>query len=554
MTPNPSRTRLLAHLLAATLALDALPASAAEAAAPAEPSVALLAEIPQSNKACLTCHGGLFNVAAFQKSVHKDLSCSDCHAGFELSAHKAEAQELPAEDQALLAKLKKKSTAPAALLSCRGCHEEAFTQLQGSIHGRWLREERPVPGPLCFDCHGSPHAVAPSQGSREESIHARSKRCVACHSDPAYVGKAGVDATVTASYRDSLHGRQVALGNERAPNCADCHGSHHVLAPDNPEATVFDAAHKAQICSKCHAGATASFASLITHKSLDKRENQGPRLIHTFFSWLTTLTLLGLFVHILLDASSEIRKRLARAHGQGELIPAHLPKAVRRFDIHQRIQHWLMLSGVVLLTLTGWPVRAAVLGPGQSLAALLGGPAVTALVHRLAAFLLITSSVYHLGYLTWLAKNRRLEFSMLPTPKDAIDAGQNILHFLGLAPKPKFGRFSYVEKFDYWAVFWGVAIMVGTGFVYWFPVQFANILPSWVIVSVQLAHGEEATLCALALFVWHFYNVHLKPSIFPMSWTWLDGQISIENLQEEHALEYEKLLAANAVPVKEEEP
>jgi hypothetical protein len=106
-------------------------------------------------------------------------------------------------------------------------------------------------------------------------------------------------------------------------------------------------------------------------------------------------------------------------------------------------------------------------------------------------------------------------------------------------------------------VFWGVAIMTVTGFVYWFPTRFAAKLPFWVVSSAQLAHGEEATLAALALFVWHFYNVHLRPSIFPMNWAWLNGHISTEALREEHPLEFERLFPESpppSVPLPKPEP
>jgi cytochrome b subunit of formate dehydrogenase len=130
---------------------------------------------------------------------------------------------------------------------------------------------------------------------------------------------------------------------------------------------------------------------------------------------------------------------------------------------------------------------------------------------------------------------------MLPGPKDAFDMRDNILFMMGLKKeRPKFDRYMYLEKFDYWAVFWGIVMMVGSGFVFWFPAQFARFLPHWVITSAQIIHGEEATLAILFLFVVHFYNVHLKPGIFPMSWVWLTGRITVEQQKDEHPLEYER--------------
>lgn len=534
-------------LAGGVLSVGSPAAEAAPAPAAAEPTRAsLLPTIPQSDKACFACHTApLFDVEAFQRSAHRKVGCASCHEGYDFSSHRTAPAELGPQEQKLVAQMAKKSRVPAALVACRGCHEDAFDELTSdSVHGRWLREERPAMGPLCLDCHGSPHAIQRSQGNRQVAIHSRSQRCVACHSDTALMARVGVTEETTSTYRDSLHGRMVALGNERAPNCADCHGSHLILAPDNPGATVFGG-NKVQLCSKCHPGANPAFASLVTHKSLHDRADKGPRFIHAAFSWLTSLTLIGLFLHILLDVFTEFRRRWQKAHGRGdERIPSFMPKTVRRFDIHMRIQHWLLISGVVVLVLTGWPLRSATLESGQALASFFGGVRVTNLVHRAAAFLLIAAAIYHLVYLAVRISRRDLKFSMLPAPRDLADAYGNVAYFLGIRKeKPKFGTFSYIEKFDYWAVFWGVAIMVGSGFVFWYPAAFTRFLPGWVVLGAQLAHGEEATLAALALFVWHFYNVHLRPSVYPMSWTWLDGKIDIEQLREEHGEVYEELLA-----------
>jgi cytochrome b subunit of formate dehydrogenase len=242
----------------------------------------------------------------------------------------------------------------------------------------------------------------------------------------------------------------------------------------------------------------------------------------------------------------ELRQRLSAKKGHGVTVDA--VRSVVRFDIHQRAQHWLMLSGVILLGITGWPLR----GAGDAEAArysasfmkLFGGAQGAATWHRVGAVLIICSAVYHLFYLTFLASKKRLPMSMLPLPKDALDMRDNILFMLGLRKeRPKFERFMYLEKFDYWAVFWGIVMMVGTGFIFWFPAFFASWAPSWLITAALIIHGEEATLAILFLFVVHFYNVHLKPSIFPMNWVWLTGKITVADLKHEHPLEYEKMKA-----------
>jgi cytochrome b subunit of formate dehydrogenase len=278
-----------------------------------------------------------------------------------------------------------------------------------------------------------------------------------------------------------------------------------------------------------------------------------PHVIHVAFSWLTTLTLLFFAFHVLIDFVYELRVRFSKKARHGH--PEDAIRTVVRFDIHQRIQHWFMLAGVILLGITGWPLRGAgtfgnapILGGqdaapySQAFLRIFGGAEGAALWHRIGAVLIIISSVYHLVYLTFLASKKALPMSMLPMPKDALDMRDNILFMLGVKKeRPKFDRFMYLEKFDYWAVFWGIVMMVGTGFIFWFPAFFASYAPSWLVTAALIIHGEEATLAILFLFVVHFYNVHLKPSIFPMNWAWLNGRISVEMMKHEHPLEYDRM-------------
>ena len=142
---------------------------------------------------------------------------------------------------------------------------------------------------------------------------------------------------------------------------------------------------------------------------------------------------------------------------------------------------------------------------------------------------------------------------MLPGPKDFRDVVDNLLFFLGLRKnRPRYPKFSYFEKFDYWAVFWGVLIMAGSGFIRWFPVATLDYLPSWVYRIAYFAHTDEALLAGLAIFVWHFYNVHLRPAIFPMSWVFITGRLTLEELEEEHGAQYDELMSKRAVASKEE--
>jgi len=548
-------------------------------------------KLPGGADACVDCHNGndapAVNVTAFGQSVHADkASCTDCHAGYAMGPHDAELPALGSAEQAIVARLSKarwpeaeqvhkakaekgeakelRVTAPRAYLACAGCHDmehpDAMAGWQRSVHSKWLREDTKVAGPTCTSCHGSIHALkklaayAPTAAARAKVPADRreiAKRCEACHGNEEFAKAAGVNPEAAVTYHDSMHGRLARVGNEVAPVCTSCHaakkeqgGSHAIVSKTDPASAVSSASRK-DTCGRCHARTSDNFAALVAHKPIQEIGGHiVPHVIHVAFSWLTTLTLLFFAFHVLVDFVYELRQRLGKKSSHGHAADA--ARSVVRFDIHQRFQHWFMLSGVILLGITGWPLRGAgdleAAGYSRAFMRVFGGAEGAAIWHRVGAVLIIVSAVYHLFYLTFLATKKRLPLSMLPVPKDALDMKDNILFMLGVKKeRPRFDRYMYLEKFDYWAVFWGIVMMVGTGFIFWFPAFFTSWAPSWLITAALIIHGEEATLAILFLFVVHFYNVHLKPSIFPMNWAWLNGRISVVALKHEHPLEYERL-------------
>ena len=523
----------------------------------AEPAAAEKPALTTEAKACLECHskeagmGPEFDPAPFLSSVHASngVDCTSCHKGYTEGPHEQPPLE-DAEAAKIVARIaaaktpagEAKSTSPRVWLSCADCHDDKLPELLGSVHGKWLTTDNPkVAGPTCASCHGSVHAVQKIEARGVQAARLRAENCQKCHGDPALTTLAGLPHDVPLSYRDSIHGRLVAVGSTRAPDCTDCHGSHQIVSKVDPRSTVHGD-NRVQTCGKCHTGSNPNFANLIAHKSLQET-GVFPHFVHVMFSWLTAGTLLFFAFHVLVDFQFELRRRIQRWRH-----PHYDPDARRsvlRFDIHQRIQHWLMLSGVILLALTGWPLRGAgepaAVPSSRAFLELFGGAHGAGLVHRFGAVLIMASALYHIIYLGTLAKKRILPLSMVPNLKDAFDIRDNMAFMLGLTKKrPQFDRYNYLEKFDYWAVFWGIVMMVGTGFMYWFPAQFGHILPTWALAASQIIHGEEATLATLFLFVVHFYNVHLKPSIFPMNWAWLTGQTSLEYMKDEHPAEYER--------------
>jgi cytochrome b subunit of formate dehydrogenase len=144
---------------------------------------------------------------------------------------------------------------------------------------------------------------------------------------------------------------------------------------------------------------------------------------------------------------------------------------------------------------------------------------------------------------------------MLPRWKDVKDVLGNFGYYLGLSKaKPKFARFGYAEKAEYWAVVWGTVIMGLTGLMIWFKIDVFGFLPRWWIDIALAIHFYEAVLATLAIIVWHFYQVIFDPDVYPVNFAFLDGRVSEESYKEEHELAYEQMKQqATSEEVKTEE-
>jgi cytochrome b subunit of formate dehydrogenase len=233
----------------------------------------------------------------------------------------------------------------------------------------------------------------------------------------------------------------------------------------------------------------------------------------------------------------------------------------RRFTPAERVLHAVLMLSFVGCALSGLPLIFAARPWAAALARLLGGFETAGLIHRVSATVMIVVFVTHL----WLVMRRALATggvrhvlwgpdSMVPQPRDATDFVNHFKWFLGLGPRPRFDRWTYWEKFDYWAVFWGMAIIGGSGLLLWFPFFFGRFLPGWMFNIASLVHGEEALLAVGFIFTIHFFNGHLRPEKFPMDTVVFTGRISEHELKTERAVEYARHAASGELPQMRESP
>jgi cytochrome b subunit of formate dehydrogenase len=225
-------------------------------------------------------------------------------------------------------------------------------------------------------------------------------------------------------------------------------------------------------------------------------------------------------------------------------------RRIVRFKPHQRVMHLAMFTSFLGLAATGLPLLFSSSPWSGVMARLLGGFQMAGVVHRFFAFTLLAIFAAHVGELAWrlvVRQQRELLWgptSMVPQPIDLRQMYEHVRWFVGLGERPRFDRYTYWEKFDYWAVFWGMFIIGGSGLLLWFPQFFATFFPGWIYNIALLVHGEEALLATGFIFTIHFFNSHFRPEKFPMDMVMFTGQVTEEELREERPAEYDRLKAA----------
>ena len=225
-------------------------------------------------------------------------------------------------------------------------------------------------------------------------------------------------------------------------------------------------------------------------------------------------------------------------------------KQFLRFSRLNRFLHVTMILCFLSLALTGMTLKFSYTGWAVFLSHLFGGFESAGYIHRVAAFFMLTIFVVHVAD---LVRRKRKEFgtwrslllgpdSMVFNKKDVQDLIGNFKWFFNKGPRPQYGRWTYWEKFDYFAVFWGILVIGSTGLMLWFPEFFTLFFPGWLINVATLIHSDEALLAAGFIFTVHFFNTHLRPEKFPMDIVIFTGRMPIKDLREDKPAEYDTLV------------
>lgn len=454
--------------------------------------------------------------------------------------------------------------------TCGQCHEGVVEKYSRSVHGSWLASadkdnESREPIAICTDCHTG-HQI--TRADEPQFLADVINECGQCHDNPARNGER--IGTYYRTYHESYHGQATRLGGKRAARCSDCHGAHDILPLDDPASRV-SKANLVATCgqAECHPRANAQFVRFDPHAN--HRDSRNYPVLHgiwlyfmimmtgvfSFFGLHTVLWFIRSTIerraHAYSKKNAETRSADALQNGAriwrdgGQLTQ---PTQIRRFTALNRINHALVAITFFGLTATGIPLLFADKAWAKYLAGVVGGVEAAGLWHRVFAVLLIANLTLHfVGLGRAFAKRtgrwHRWFFgpnSLVPRWKDVTDCIGMFRWFFGFGPKPRFDRWTYWEKFDYWAEVFGSLIIGGSGLLLWFPETASLLVPGWAFNVATIVHGYEALLAIGFIFTIHFFNAHIRPGTFPVDEVIFTGSLPEEHLKHERPAEYERLV------------
>ena len=471
-------------------------------------------------KTCAVCHADaalvkkfriplVRPVEAYLQSVHAravaagkgGAVCTDCHGSHGI---------LPSNDSASQIW---RARVPE---TCGKCHANVLAIYSQSIHGeaaaRGVRD-----APVCTDCHGEHRILMRTEpNSPVFAANVAGETCGRCHSSTRLSEKYGLPLDKVAAFKDSFHGLALRTGQITAANCASCHGVHDIRPSSDPRSHV-NKINLPKTCGQCHPGAGTRFALGPVHVVASASNSPVVYWIRLIYLWVIFITIGFMALHNGIDFLHKART--------DRPVVAPLANPGERMSKALRWQHGVVMVSFIVLVYTGFALKypegwwAVPLLSWETQLGLRG------ILHRAAAVALMSSLLWHVIQLAISPVLRAKLRGLLFKRKDLNDFFRLQLYNLGLNQiKPHFGKFSYIEKLEYWAFMWGMVLMSVTGLILWFENFALSFLPKWVSDIATAIHFYEAVLATLAILVWHFYWVIFDPEVYPMDASWWHGK------------------------------
>ncbi len=464
---------------------------------------------------------------------------------------------------------------------CINCHAQENREYKHSIHGR-ARAQGIMEAPTCTTCHGEKDIKRVKEQFTAEGII---KLCSSCHGDKDKMLKFQINPYVVEGYKETYHGKLFETGTMEVKFavCTNCHGVHTIQPPNDPESSV-NRDHIVQTCKQCHPRANDRFVSYLVHpiKPSKSELEEGDRLaqgdtsiaalkrdsLHrgetkeVAGSWQSFNSIVTTLMTILLVGTLGVFGFHTVLWFQKGIRPRVRPEVIyySRIDGFHRFLHILINISFLTLAFTGLPQSYAHTELAKWLFKNVISLHTAQLLHYIAA---IITGFYFVAHIVFLGfKIKKIGFKALMTGpntmvmrmKDIHDLIAHVKWFFGKGPAPQFDRWTYWEKFDYFAVFWGVFVIGLSGLLRWKEELFGNFLGGGIISLADTIHREEALLATAFIFIVHFFNTHLRASKFPMDVSVYTGRIDEHEFKEERPLEYKRLAIEGGLEQRKRRP
>ncbi len=555
----------------------------------------LSSQASMDNNKCFECHKEKIHKVDFEESVHKGIFCTSCHIEtthkespekkseciasflepecsschaeqskeYESSVHNSQRLPIPCAQchQDIHTIKTKKDSKIASAEQCATCHSRSSAYFE-SAHFRALKEDK-NDAATCTDCHGV-HSISKLNDRATRTLF-HTEACIKCHADEPLMEKNKQTPIAAKTYFDSYHGKNVRLGYpEKVAGCSDCHSAHAILEAKDPNSTIH-AQNLTKTCTQCHKDASESFTKFIAHA--DHSDAKSSPALYWTFVFMTSL-LVGTFIFFWLHTVLWAMRAFIEKHDQARALSFPDIKSYSRFlkknhEVHDAkklyhrfrpihiVLHVAVVSSFLALALTGLPLKFSGTGWGQKLMTLLGGPVNAGLIHRIGGVVtigyFIVALIMGIHFLFFDKRQKgtfREKFfgpdSLCPNRRDLRDLKAMFKWFFFRGPKPVHERWTYWEKFDFLAVFWGVAVIGSSGLMLWFPSFFSLFLPGWMFNLATIIHSDEALLATGFIFTVHFFNTQFRPDKFPFDFVVFHGHISKEELLTERTDQWER--------------
>jgi cytochrome b subunit of formate dehydrogenase len=456
-------------------------------------------------------------VELYQSSVHGKASlggvyvaatCNDCHSSGG-SSHKIMAPGMP---ESSINHFNIPHT-------CGKCHRNVEKDFYEGIHGKLVARGE-TDAPVCTNCHGEHGIISPSDPASPVSpTRVATATCAPCHESAFLNEKYGTPTGRLQTWVDTYHGLKSRAGDVTVANCASCHGAHRILPQDDPESSIYPA-NLQKTCGHCHPAISKTMATTPIHETPGVQTPLA-RIIANLYVIAIVLIIGTMIIHWLIDLRKQIHL-------------VNLKKQVQRMNFNEVWQHTFLMITFVTLAVTGFSLRFSDAFWVQWLFGWTGGFPLRGIIHRVAAVVFVFSVMWHVLYLT-TARGHNFVRDIFPVKKDFRQFLNMLKYNLGLSKnRPRFGRFSYVEKAEYWALVWGSILMIITGFFLWFDNIAVQWFPKGFLDVMLVMHYYEAWLAVLSIAIWHLYSTIFNPVVYPMNPSWFTGKMPADMYYHEH--------------------